>query len=283
MSDETIQLLTSSEAGTGYLVGVVALLAVALWSVVSRRTVPAAGAAIAAAGAVALDRVYDAPTELIVGLALLFLAGLVPLESDLVVAVLAIPGAAALGLYFVDSGQPELIVLVVAATVLLGPLVGRFDQGQRNGDATLLLVISYLGVLVIVPDTDLAIVIAAAALPLALAGPPLQLAHLGRGGALAATGLLMWTVATGGSARTSALVAGVAALGILIADPLARLVRDVAPTPPVARAITVAAQGVLCLGLAVLVGSAARQPVLVAVVAAAMILVVGLWSTDSAS
>ena len=278
MSDETLRLLTSSEAVTGYLVGLIAVLAVCLWWVLVRRPVPAAGMAVTVAGAVALDRVYDAPTELLLGLVLLAAAGLVPTTSTIAVMAVSLPGAAVLAYTYVDGGRPELIILVVVATVLLSPLVDLYDRGQRNGDAVTLLVVSYVGVLIIVPDTDLAIVIVAAALPMFAVGFPLRMAHLGRSGSLAATGLLMWTVASGGAARAGALIAGVAALGLLLADPVARAWRGVALRPPVAPPGVFVVQAANVIGLALVVGFAAQQPVLVALVAAAALLVLGLWT-----
>ncbi len=277
MSDETFRLLTSSEAVTGYLVGIVALLAVAFWWVFARRPIPAAGIAIALGSAAAIDRVYDAPVELLAGLGLLVLAGLIPVESDIAVMALTIPGAALIGYTYVDAGQPELIVLVTAGTVLFGALVARYDS-PATGDATTLLVIAYLGVLIIVPDTDIAIVIAAVALPMAAAGFPARIAHVGRSGALAATGLLMWTIASGAAARTAALIVGVAALGILIADPLVRIVRGkIQPAVP-AKPLAFVVQGAVSVGLALLVGFVGDQPLLAAPVAAAALLVAGLWS-----
>jgi hypothetical protein len=74
-----------------------------------------------------------------------------------------------------------------------------------------------------VPDTEQALVALGAALPVALVGWPWPLASLGRAGAYAAAGALLWVVAAGGGGRGSAVVGGVACLGLLAVEPLARL------------------------------------------------------------
>jgi hypothetical protein len=74
-----------------------------------------------------------------------------------------------------------------------------------------------------VPDTEVALIALGAALPLAVLGWPWPLASLGRAGSYTATGLLLWIVAAEGVGRSSSLVGGIACLGLLAVEPIARL------------------------------------------------------------
>jgi hypothetical protein len=75
-----------------------------------------------------------------------------------------------------------------------------------------------------VPDTEQALVLLGASLPLALpglVGRPASLASLGSAGAYGAIGLLVWVVGVGGTGRHSAIVGGVACLGLFVVEPIA--------------------------------------------------------------
>ncbi len=82
-----------------------------------------------------------------------------------------------------------------------------------------------------VPDTEHALVLLGAALPLALSSWPVPLARLGSGGAYAATGLLAWTAAIDGVARPASIVGGICSLGLLVAEPVGRLIGPTGPRP----------------------------------------------------
>jgi len=285
MSPETIQLLTSSDAVVGYLLGAACLLLVAIVSLLRPRPVPIAGLAIAAAGIAGVDRLYSAPVELIVGVLLLALGGLVPVKSDVAVMALSLPGAAVLGYLFVDVGHPELIVFVVAGVTVLGPMCARFDTTHPDGMGTSFMVIAYLAALALVPDTEQVVVVCAAAVPIIFAGYPLRLARLGRPGALAASGLLFWVVAIGGAARLSAVVAGAGVLGILIADPVARRLR--APSSESARAESaplagIAVQAGIAIALVSAVDFAPHQSLLIGLLVLGLLVAGGFWSTSAA-
>lgn len=286
MSPETIQLLTSSDAIVGYLLGAAGLLVVAIVSLLRPRPVPVAGLVIAAVGMVGIDRLYSAPTELTGGVVLLALGGLVPVKSDVAVMALSLPGATVLGYLFVDLGHPELIVFVVAGVAVLGPMSARFDKTHPDGLGTSLMVIAYVAALVLVPDTELVIVVCAAAMPIVFAGYPLRLARLGRSGALASSGLLFWVVAIGGAARFSAVVAGAGILGILIADPVARRLR--APLSGSARAdsapvVGIAVQAGIGIALAIAVDLASHQSLLIGLLVLGLLGASGYWSTSPPS
>ena len=204
------------------LVGVVAGLA---WRARRAEPLPLAGVLLAGAAVIALAQLDRLGERLGIGLAALAAAGLV---ADAVprcrplLPLLALPGAwmVATG---TDATQPW-VPLVLGTTVALGgTLVASFD---RHWSARALgpgmVVASFAGVFVTVPETREALPVLGAVLPLALLGWPANLASLGAGGSLAATGLLAWTVAQGGTFRDSAIVGGLACLGVLLAEPLAR-------------------------------------------------------------
>jgi hypothetical protein len=220
------RLLTSPETAAGLLFGLVAL-AVGLVVAFARRdtpapTVPVVGLLFAAAVALGLRQTLGLPGGLALGLVALAGAGLVPVGGPLAPA-LAVPGA---WLVAASSGLADgrLRLLVGAAVVAGGFLLANFDARWRHrGLAPVLLAVSVVGVYTTVPDTEPAMVALGAALPLALLGWPWPLGCVGRAGAYAATGALLWVVAVGGVGRGSAVVGGVACLGLLAVEPAARL------------------------------------------------------------
>lgn len=203
-------------------VGVLAALA---WRVRRRQPLPVAGLLIAAAGVLVLQRRGVAAPGLASGVVVLGLAGLV---ADLaprtrpLLPILAVPGAWVLATeVVVDQAWAPLAIGVTVA--LGGALVADFDHrsGARSlGPASM--VVALMGVFVTVPETKEALPVLGAVLPLALLGWPTGLATLGAGGALSATGLLAWTVAQGGTFRDSAIVGGLACLGLLVVEPVGR-------------------------------------------------------------
>jgi hypothetical protein len=131
-------------------------------------------------------------------------------------------------------------IAVVAGAA--GALLAGFDRRWRgHGLAPLLLAVSAVGVYATVPDVEWALVVVGAALPLTLLGWPGPLApggvggprrrdrpaqpppSLGVAGSLATAALLAWTVAAGGAGRPGSVVGGLACLGVLTVEPLARL------------------------------------------------------------
>jgi hypothetical protein len=166
----------------------------------------------------------------LVGLALGAVAALARRDRrPLAIAGALFAGASLLGMALTAGVRKELALglgarLGLAAAVLLGGfLLGDFDaRWRRRGLGPVLLVISAGGIFLTVPDTEQALVALGAALPLALLGWPWPLARLGRAGAYAATGVLLWVVAAGSGGRGSAVAGGVACLGLFVVEPLAR-------------------------------------------------------------
>jgi hypothetical protein len=215
---------------TGLQAGLVVLALGAVagvgWRVLRGVPLPAAGLLLVGAVAWGLREAVALPPGLVEGLAALagagLVAGVLP-RPEIAGIVLAVPGA------WVVASRGDLMdvgwvpVLVAAAAVLGGALVADFDRRwRRTGFAPVLLAVAAVGVYYSVPDTEQASVLLGAALPVAALGGPLALAGLGSAGAYAATGLVAWTAATGGLARPSSIVGGIACLGLLIAEPLAR-------------------------------------------------------------
>lgn len=114
--------------------------------------------------------------------------------------------------------------LVVSLLVPAGWLMADLDARWRGrGLGPVLLAGSVAGIYATVPDTEQALVALGVAVPLALLAWPWPLTRLGPFGAYLAAGVLLWVVAAGGAARGSAMVGGVACLGLFVVEPLAHL------------------------------------------------------------
>jgi hypothetical protein len=118
-------------------------------------------------------------------------------------------------------------IVAVAAAVAAGALLADFDRRRHDGLTLPLWAVSVAGVWATVPDVEAAVVVLGAALPPVLLGWPSPLARSGRvslgvAGSLAAAAQLVWVVATDGAGRPGSMVGGLACLGVLAAEPLAR-------------------------------------------------------------
>ena len=215
----------------GLVVGLLAALVAMVWTAMTSRPFPAGGLLLAATAFAVLAVTLEFDVGLALGLVLLAVAGLIRTRTTISAVAIAIPGGIVIGAEFLDSTLAVLPGFVVLAVAVLAPLVASFDERYAASTvATPLIAISFAGVLLTIPDTDEAVVVASVAAAWVLAGPPARAARLGRSGAYAATGLLVWVVASGGFARPGSLITGVAVLGLLIAEPVGRLVRTVRPT-----------------------------------------------------
>jgi hypothetical protein len=145
---------------------------------------------------------------------------------------LALAAAGAAGIAATDPPAALALRLPWVAVVagVAGALLADFDRRwRRRGLAMPLLAVSTVGIYLTVPDVEAAVVVLGAALPLTLLGWPVPFwrSHpppsLGVVGALAAAGLLVWTVASGGAGRPGSVVGGLGCLGVLAVEPLARL------------------------------------------------------------
>ncbi len=219
----------------GLAFGLLALPVGALAGLAARRPGRVAarigGLCFVAASGSALARTEGLTDGLVVGLVALVVAGalsaFVPRSSSRVVvgALLAVPGA---WIVVHAEGMPEIgwIRGLLGVGIVLGAaLASDLDRRWRDiGAGPVLMAISVLGVYATVPDTEQALVLLGASLPLALPGligSPSSLSSLGPAGAFGAVGLLAWVVGVGGAARTSAIVGGLACLGLFVVEPVA--------------------------------------------------------------
>jgi hypothetical protein len=196
---------------------------------------------------------------------------------------LAAAGAAGITAADVPAALALRPVWIAVLAGVAGLLLADFDRRwRRQGLAAPLLAVSAAGIYLTVPDVEAAVVVLGAALPLVLLGWPVPFwrAHpppsLGLAGALAAAGLLVWTVASGGAGRPGSVVGGLGCLGVLALEPLARLLdrRHRGPLTGERAAWTALAAQLLLVGVAArVVGradtvAAALPPALLALAAA---------------
>jgi len=226
-------------------VGWVGLAAAAVLAVTAlvlrrlRRPLPAAGLAMAAAGMVAVaiaDTDEAGGTLHVLGIAAAAAgawAGRV-LRLPLVLRpVLVVPGIAVTveAMHLADRSTVVWPTVIVAS--VLAALVADADEslaGSAVGPP--LLAVSIFGMYVTIPETGQILPVLVVAVPIALVGAPLCLARLGAAGSGAIIALLAAVVAEGGQARAASIVGGLAAVGVLALEPVARRLVPGAPAWP---------------------------------------------------
>jgi hypothetical protein len=143
---------------------------------------------------------------------------------------LAVAGAAGIAL---TTGRPASLALPAPALAVAAGAVGLaladFDRRwRRHGLVPPLLAVAAAGAWAAVPDVEAALVVLGVAVPMTLLGWPSPLVRsgqppsLGVAGALGVAGLFAWMVAVGAAGRPGAAVGGLACLGVLVAEPVAR-------------------------------------------------------------
>ncbi len=175
-------------------------------------------------------------------------------------------------------GMLVLVVGAAAAAVRDDAVVGRVAVTVPGA---VLVAVTALGVWATTPDTEHAVVLAGVALPMALLGWPLSTrASLGAVGAESLTAIVSWTAAIDGSARSSAVLGGMACLGMLVIEPAVRRARRGPvsatavrrPSWPVA---IVALHVVLVLVCSRIAGLSDSAAVALAIIAAAYVVTAG--------
>ena len=286
--DEIRDLLTSGELRVGVALGSVALLLVLVVALIRgdagrARPLPLAGLLIAGAGALAIASSSTLPWRVVIGLAVLTVAGAI---SQLAFRIpLALGGAIVVASALPD--EPRWIPVAVVGTVTVGGLAtAGFDRrAAATGLGPVLFAISSVGLYVTVPETDTAVAFVAATVPLAFTGWPRALARLGDAGSLTAVALLCWVASTGGTTRPSSVVGALACLGVLVVEPASRMLlraRAADRLPP--RLLLVALHVVVVLLVARIAGlrsSTLAAVVIVSVVLAAAFVVMS-WLIRSA-
>lgn len=225
-----LDALNRPEFRAGLWAGIVAfgvgLVVTLAWrSSGDRGAVPVGGLLLSAAVVVGLAETGRLPNTLVLGVAALAMAGLMADARDarpLTLAALLVPGAVLVATGGNLPPDPWLRGVVAVGIVAGAVLLSDFDTRWADwGAGPVLVPITAGGILVTVPDTEQALVLLGAALPLALLGWPLIKVSLGRSGSSAIVGLLVWTAAMGGYHRQSAVIGGIGSLGLLAVEPAA--------------------------------------------------------------
>jgi hypothetical protein len=231
------EVVSQSEFHTGIKWGVIcAVVGLPIgWLSVSRfkRPAPIAGLLVALAFAGAAKHATGLPAHVTEGLVLLALGGLVaeligllwqPLALGGI--VLALPGASVLTSNTHVGEASWIRTLVVVTVVVGGTLLADFDRRYHaRGWTVILYGVSVVGVYLTVPDTERVLVLLGACLPLIVLGWPFALASFGSAGAYPAVGALAWVAAFEGVGRRSAIIGGVACLGLFVVEPIARALK----------------------------------------------------------
>jgi hypothetical protein len=237
-------------------VGVLAILSVALRSLVSRRwlrrlrisassrRLPGlVGPGFVVASVVSLGALQNSllpmtkaagtvpalPSSVVMGLALVWagvaVAGLTPLPLPAGM-LLALPGAWRLVAGHDFVGPSWIPWLIVLGTAIGGPLAAETDRDlARTGLTPVMWLVVVGAVYSTVPDTELALVLLGVAIPLALLGLPFRLARMGDGGIAASIGLLLWMAAQEGWPRPGSLVGTIGALALFTTLPIGHRLR----------------------------------------------------------
>jgi hypothetical protein len=246
--------------------GVVASGAVAAYALLvapsarrSRQPVPVLGAAVVAGALLTLAVRRDIPTTLLIAVTGIGLICAVP-PSRLpawLAAAAAVP-LAAVAVSDLEALPIWLdVALVVAASAGAVAAANTDELWRATAITPAMFAATAVAVLLAVPDTEEAAVLAGVALPCALLGWPLGLAALGRAGTGAATVLVVWTAGTGGRAEPASVVGAVATLALLVGLWSGRLVARAGRTTP-ARVHAAIAPVLVIVAHGILAGTAAR-------------------------
>jgi hypothetical protein len=203
-----------------------------------RRPAPVGGLLITIAFVFGARHSTALPHNVTNGLVLLVLAGFVTelltvLWRPLVLAGagLAIPGALVLTSQTGSAAASWIRTLVVVTVAVGGTLVADFDHHYHaTGWSVVLYAVSVLGLYSTVPDTERALVLLGACLPLMLLGWPVPVGSFGTTGSYAAVGVFAWVAAFEGVGRRSSVIGGVTCLGLFLIEPVFRLLKLQAPT-----------------------------------------------------
>jgi hypothetical protein len=138
-------------------------------------------------------------------------------------ALFVAPGAIALASVTPLAGSTVARIGLAVATIGIAVGLRDFDAAYgRKGAPWLLFGVAAIGVYLAVPDTELARVFLGVAIPFVFVSVPLPSAGFGPAGSAALSGLFTWVVFVGGRGRPGSVVGGLAAIGLLAAEPIGR-------------------------------------------------------------
>ena len=225
MSEATIEVLTGPAFFTGIIAGATALvigwLAYLIFSDGDRPS-RAGGLVLTVAAVTAIAVVNEIPSSVVLGIAVLVVAGWLPLPS-IFSPLLALPGAMILAFDGGITSADWVPWFMIVAIALAAPLVASFDRAYAStGIPFPTYALAVVGLFFTVPDTEVAVVLLGTVLAGTFLGWPKPLFALGRGGAFALVGLFVWVAGTGGAARPVTVIVAVACLGLLVAEPVGR-------------------------------------------------------------
>jgi hypothetical protein len=203
-----------------------------------RRPAPIGGLLVTIAFVVGMRHTTPLPHNVTTGLVYLVIAGFVTelltfLWRPLILAGvgLALPGALVLTSQTGSAAASWIRTLVVVTVTVGGTLVADFDHRYHaTGWSVVLYAVSVLGLYSTVPDTERALVLLGACLPIMLLGWPVPVASFGVTGSYAAVGAFAWVAAVEGVGRRSAVIGGVTCLALFLVEPVYRLLKLEGPT-----------------------------------------------------
>lgn len=225
MSQATIEVLTGAAFLTGILAGatafVVGWIGYLLFST-DARPLRAGGTILTVAALIAISVTVAIPTTLVLGLALLMVAGWLPLPV-LFSPLLVLPGAVLIAFDGSFTTSDWVPWFVAGAIVLASPLSASFDRAYAEASLPLPMYgLAVVGLFFTVPDTEVAVVLLGTVLVGSFLGWPKPFLSMGRGGAYALVGLFLWVAAAGGAARPVTIIVAAGCLGLLLAEPIGR-------------------------------------------------------------
>lgn len=223
-----IDAIWETEFVTGLVFGAGALVLAWGSGLVRRRRTRVGGVLLALAALLALQVAGSVPPGMWWGLGSLAVAGLAvqtwPALSPFGAAI-AIPGAWLVGMEAALPGDRWVRWFVVIVIVIASPLVSRFAAHPVTGTwAPMMFAVFSIGIFLSVPDTEEALVLLGVSLPMVALSLPGSPSRFGAGGAYASVGVALWVIASGGVGRPAAIIGATACLGLLLADPVARLI-----------------------------------------------------------
>ena len=245
---EALGHMVSTRAfAVGLLYGALAFLVSGVLAALRHRSTEGCGLAFAIAALLAMRDTFGAaaaPVLFFVALALLALGGSAavrirgrswaPLRSALGRAAFPlVPGAIVLAIALPSGSATWMRAAVATSTVVASVLLADFDRVQGPGGAPFALFFVAVGAMYLaVPDTELPLIALGCSAPLVFLSVPQPLRRFGPAGAAAAVGTFAWVAVIGARGRPGSFVGAVAALGLLLVEPIARwLPRSSASVP----------------------------------------------------
>ncbi len=215
------------EIATGLVWGLGAVLITLVVGLTKwRGFVAPAGELAAIAVLIAMPVTRAVPTPIWQGLIALIIAGSIAHIANRrwVGPLLAVPGAWLIA-SAVSSYEADWVLWFSAgAIVLVGWAAAEFSTRPVTSQwSPVMFSVFALGVFLAVPDTEQALVLLGALGPLVLLSIPVAGARLSVGGAYALIGVSVWAITLGGVGRPASLIGAIACVGLLAADPIARL------------------------------------------------------------